>query len=557
MNTHRELRHRLPAEINLETITQVFLVESEEALDQMENALVALEGRPDNSEAVDDVFRLAHTLKGNAGTLGFAAVTSLAHALEDLLERLRSGALGISSGLVTTLLKAVDALRQMVPLAVGGNDELSPDQRALLEALEAAMPMSVTLPPVVERRSPARRRSDIRSLVDRKRSLRVDAERLNRMLDLTGEVAIARDSLRGVVSEAGGEVLSESFQNLDRLLTDLQELVLKARMVPIGPIFQQFSRLVRDVAVAEGKQARLVIEGESVEIDSDIVEQLKDALTHMVRNALDHGLEPPAARVASGKDPCGTITLRARHESGSIIIEVGDDGAGLARDRVQALARSSGRLGEGLPLTEEQLADLICEPGFSTASSVTALSGRGVGLDVVRRRVQSLRGELSFESTAGHGTRVIIRVPLTLAIIDGFAVRVAEETFVMPLDSVVECVERTADATQSSSGQGVISLRDRPLPYLRLRDHLELGDGTGVREQIVVVRHGTGLAGLAVDAIVGTSQAVVKPLGSLIKNQPGIAGCTVLGSGRVALILDIPALFRDLPALAESSSVAG
>jgi two-component system, chemotaxis family, sensor kinase CheA len=542
-----------PAEVNVEAIAQSFLVESEEALDRMETALVVLEGRPSDSEAVNDIFRHAHTIKGNAASLGFSAVTALAHALEDLLERLRAGSLGVSCGLVTTLLKAVDALRQMIPAAVAGNDELLPGQQSLLETLRAAAPTSVTLPPAVERRSPGRRRSDIQSLVENRRTLRVDTERLNRMLDLTGEVAIARDRLRGVVGEAAREGLSEAFQNLDRLLIDLQELVLKARMVPVGPIFQQFSRLVRDVAVAQGKQARLAIEGEAVEIDSNVVEQLKDPLTHMIRNALDHGLESPADRTAAGKDPCGTITLCARHESGSIIIEVGDDGAGLARDRVQALARTNGRLGEGLSLTEKQIADLICEPGFSTASSITALSGRGVGLDIVRRRVQSLRGELGFASTAGHGTRVIIRVPLTLAIIDGFAVKVGDETYVVPLDSVVECVDRPPDATQSSRDRGVIDLRDRPLPYLRLRSHLELGEGTGEREQIVVVRHGTGLAGLAVDAIIGASQAVVKPLGNLIDHQPGIAGCTVLGSGRVALILDIPALFRSIPDLAQSS----
>jgi two-component system chemotaxis sensor kinase CheA len=282
-----------------------------------------------------------------------------------------------------------------------------------------------------------------------------------------------------------------------------------------------------------------------VEVDTRVIEHLRDPLTHMIRNAVDHGIEPPHARKARGKDPCGRVTLRACHEAGSIVIQVADDGAGLDRERIIERARSLGIVAEPEKLPDAEIYGLIFEAGFSTAETVTDLSGRGVGMDVVRRNVDALRGSVGIDSRQGEGTSITIRLPLTLAIIEGFGVGVGEETYVIPLEAVLECVELPAQEQIQSNGHGVIYLRGRALPYLRLRTLFALGDRAPFRENIVVVQHGGGQAGIAVDALYGASQAVIKPLGELFEGLPGIAGSTILGNGRVALILDVPSLLRE------------
>jgi two-component system chemotaxis sensor kinase CheA len=367
------------------------------------------------------------------------------------------------------------------------------------------------------------------------------------MLDLSGEIAIARGRL-GEMLEGGAasrEELLEAHREADRLYLDLQELIMKARMVPIGPSFHQHVRTLRDGATAMGKQARLVVEGEEVEVDTAVVEWVRDPLTHMVRNAIDHGLETPDVRRARGKDPVGRIVLRAAHEAGAMVIEVSDDGAGLDRRRIAQKAAALGLVADAARMTDDDLARVLFEPGFSTADHVTEISGRGVGMDVVRRNVEALRGSVSIESEEGRGTRITIRVPLTLAIIQGFKVGIGDEIYILPLESVVECVELPAEATAESASCGVLSLRGKPLPFLRLRAHLGLAGAPPPRENVVVVQHGSLVAGLAVDALHGESSTVVKPLGSLFKGIPGVAGSSILGNGRVALILDVAGLLRE------------
>jgi two-component system chemotaxis sensor kinase CheA len=264
----------------------------------------------------------------------------------------------------------------------------------------------------------------------------------------------------------------------------------------------------------------------------------------MIRNAVDHGIEPPHARKARGKDPCGRVTLRASHDAGSIVIQVADDGAGLDRKRIIERAMSLGIVAEPEKLPDAEIYGLIFEPGFSTAETVTDLSGRGVGMDVVRRNVDALRGSVAIDSRPGEGTTITIRLPLTLAIIEGFGVGVGDETYVIPLEAVLECVELPAQEQHQGNGHGVLYLRGRVLPYLRLRKLFALGDRAPSRENVVIVQHGDGQAGIAVDVLYGASQAVIKPLGELFEGLPGIAGSTILGNGRIALILDVPSLLR-------------
>jgi two-component system chemotaxis sensor kinase CheA len=288
-----------------------------------------------------------------------------------------------------------------------------------------------------------------------------------------------------------------------------------------------------------------VVEGEDVEVDTAVVEYVRDPLTHMVRNALDHGIEAPAARRAAGKDPVGKVVLRAFHEAGSMVIQVIDDGAGLDRGRIAEKAVATGLVADASRLSDEDLARLVFEPGFSTADRVTELSGRGVGMDVVRRNVEALRGSVAIESTPGHGTAVTIRVPLTLAIIQGFRVAIGDEVYILPLDAVVECLELPSGETEAGTTCGIVNLRDRPLPYLRLRDHFGLAGERPERENVVVVQHGSQSAGVVVDALHGESSTVIKPLGSMFKAIPGVAGSSILGNGRVALILDVAGLLRE------------
>jgi two-component system chemotaxis sensor kinase CheA len=553
--------------IDLDAILHTFLDESEEGLCSMEEALVALETEPENDETLQTIFRVAHTLKGNASSLGYPRVAGFAHGVEDTLQHLRDRTIPVTGSVITLLLRAVDALRHMVPEAVAGNEEMSPGHEALLKLLgetgtmaveEKAKAAAALVAPERRQRSWGRRKDDIEAWKDRGRTLRVDIEKLDRILNLTGEIAIARGRLRQMLEErvgrAGEEVL-EAHLEADRLYLDLQELVMKARMVPVGPIFRQYVRTVRDMAAATGKSVRLLTEAGDVEVDTRVIEHLRDPLTHMIRNAVDHGIEPPQGRQARGKDPCGRVSLRACHEAGSIVIQVADDGSGFDRERIVEQARSEGLVAEPEKLTDAEIYRLVFEPGFSTAEAVTDLSGRGVGMDIVRRNVEALRGSVAIDSRQGEGTTITIRLPLTLAIIEGFAVGVGDETYVIPLEAVVECLELPAEEKQRGNGCGVIYLRGQALPYLRLRDQFGLPSPPPPRENIVVVHHGGGQAGIAVDVLYGASQTVIKPLGELFEGLPCIAGSTILGSGRVALILDVPSLLRE--AVGRQSQSAG
>ena len=331
----------------------------------------------------------------------------------------------------------------------------------------------------------------------------------------------------------------------DSLFIELQEQIMKIRMVPIGPMFQRHIRTVRDMAKMMSKTARLEIEGGDVEVDTTVIEHLNDPITHMIRNTLDHGIESEEKRRAAGKDPCGKIVLRAFHDGGNIVIQLKDDGTGLNKNKILEKARAKGLVSERQNLSEEEIFRLIFEPGFSTADAVTDISGRGVGMDVVRRNVESLRGSVAIESREGKGIKFSIRLPLTMAIINGFMVGVQDETCVIPLDAVIECLEMPKENRDQAAGSGYINLRGEPLPYLRLRDLFHFEGNPAARENIVIVQHAGGRAGLAVDVLFGESQAVIKPLGKLFQGLPGVSGSTILGNGRVALILDVPSLVRE------------
>jgi len=375
--------------------------------------------------------------------------------------------------------------------------------------------------------------------------IRVDAEKLDQLINLVGELIIAGAGTTLIAQRAGVPELLEATATLSRLVEEVRDSALTLRMVQIGGTFNRFQRVVRDVSKELGKDIDLVISGADTELDKTVVEKIGDPLTHLVRNSMDHGIESAAVRLARGKPAKGTLKLNAYHDAGSVVIEVSDDGGGLNKDRILKKAIERGLVSEGAALSDKEIHNLIFEAGFSTADVVSNLSGRGVGMDVVRRNIQALRGTVDLHSVEGQGSTVRIRLPLTLAIIDGFLVGVGNATYVIPLDMVVECIELSA-TDHDASDKRYLNLRGEVLPYRRLREHFEVEGEPARRENIVVVRYGEQRAGLVVDKLLGEFQTVIKPLGKVFNQIQGMGGFTILGSGEVALILDVPSLMKQV-----------
>ncbi|MDF3933767.1 chemotaxis protein CheA [Pseudomonas citronellolis] len=370
--------------------------------------------------------------------------------------------------------------------------------------------------------------------------IKVEVGKLDQLINLVGELVIAGAAASLSLRQGDPSAMAEAHEGVTTLVEHIRDASLSLRMVAIGEVFQRFPRVVRDISKELGKDIELLVTGADTELDKSMVEKLADPLMHIVRNAMDHGIEPSGQRQAAGKSARGTLRLNAYHESGSIVIEVSDDGRGLDRERILAKALEKGLVQAEQHLSDGEIYRLIFEPGFSTAAQVTNLSGRGVGMDVVRRNIEQLRGEVEVLSEFGLGATVRIRLPLTLAIIDGFLVRVAGESFVLPLDLVVECV----DLGRQSGQHDLLNLRGEPLPFVRLGELFGLQSPAGQRESLVVLQFGQERAGLVVDQLGGEFQAVIKPLGHIFARNKVLSGSTILGDGSVALILDVAQLIQ-------------
>ncbi len=372
-------------------------------------------------------------------------------------------------------------------------------------------------------------------------SIRVDADKLDHLITLVGELIIAAASANLAARRTRDVELQERNSILSALVQEVRDSAMQLRMVKIGATFGRFQRVVHDVSRELGKDIALEVSGEDTELDKTLVEKIADPLMHLVRNALDHGIEPTEARVACGKPARGTLRLNAYHDSGSVVIEVSDDGGGLKRDKILARAVERGLVEADRTLSDDEIQALIFEPGFSTAEQVTNLSGRGVGMDVVRRNIAALRGSIEVRSEEGVGTTMTVRLPLTLAIIDGFVVGLGSSVFVVPLDMVEECVEFSPEP-----GHDYANLRGELLPFISLRQMFEVEGRPARRQNIVVVRHAGRRIGLVVDTLLGELQTVIKPLSRMFSHVKCISGSTILGSGEVALILDVPALIHQV-----------
>ncbi|MBB5392420.1 MULTISPECIES: chemotaxis protein CheA [unclassified Herbaspirillum] len=383
-----------------------------------------------------------------------------------------------------------------------------------------------------------------RGLEDRRaqeqKFIKIEVSKLDQLIDLVGELVIAGASARLVARRRKDSQFEEATQAIDALMEQIRDAALTLRMVQINEVFQRFPRVVRDFARDMNKEIELVMTGSETELDKSMIERIADPLMHIVRNAIDHGIEPADERIAAGKEPKATLRLNATHESGSVVVEVMDDGRGMDRDRILATAISRGLTTADADLTDAEIYRFVFEPGFSTARQITELSGRGVGMDVVKRNVDALHGEIAIDTVRGRGTIVRVRLPLTLAIISGFQVVVGNAVFVIPLDMVVECI----DMPTQQHEHNIISVRDEPLPFVYLRELFELPARERGRKSLVIVQYGHQRAGLLVDGLLGECQAVIKPLGRLFGKVKGLSGSTILGDGRVALILDIPHLVQ-------------
>ncbi|HLX83553.1 MAG TPA: chemotaxis protein CheA [Terriglobales bacterium] len=533
-----------------EAVLASFLIETEEGLDLMEQSLLEMESNPNDAELLPNVFRVAHTLKGNATSLGYKELAGFAHVVEDLLDVFRQQQAMPGPDVLSVLLRVVDELRAMVPAVAAGTRELTPKQQELRKQIAQEVgtrSKRVVTPSATSSENSSTPRAD--SLPgSNHRTLRADVDKLDRILNLTGEIVIAQGRLRQMIEKLGteeGRALLEMHREAERLYMDLQGEVMGIRLVPVGPLFRQFVRSVRDLARSQGKLARLEVVGADVEVDTTVLEHLKDPLLHLVRNAIDHGLEEPSLRESHGKKACGVIRLSATHSGGNVIVQLQDDGAGFNRVQILEKAKRMGVLSGKNDLSNHDLYDLVFQPGFSTAESVTEISGRGVGLDVVRRNIDAMRGTVEISSEEGKGTTITVTLPLTLTIIRGFSVTVSDETFVVPLEYVTECTELPAEQ-RSSEAYGILNLRGKALPYVRLRDLFDISGELPKREHIVVVKMNQFHAGIAVDQLLGDAQTVVKPLGRALRGVAGVAGSTVLGDGRVGLIVDVPSLLRGL-----------
>ncbi len=586
----------------------MFVAEALEHLGTIETSILHLEASPGDAKILNDIFRPFHTVKGNAGALGVTRVQELAHKVENLLDRCRSGQHVFGPAETDVALEAVDVLIALVldlqhRLSDRPGTDLEPRRLALLAVVESlvhgvpmtdAVPATTTRPmatspgadpgvpgagapdavitpsplhgvvealrsfdgqataatpaptvigsstPDTPQPTVVTRRSDDHA---GQASVKVDTRKLDNLVDMVGELVIAQAILQEdpALANATDERLTRSLAHLKRITSDLQRNAMSMRMVPIRQTFQKMARLVRDLSKKSGKAVDLVLSGEDTELDRRVVEDINDPLMHMVRNSVDHGIEDSARRAAAGKRPEGRLALSAYHQGGSIVIAIQDDGGGLNADRILAKAVSQGLVQPGAQLAPSDIHQLIFQPGFSTAETVTEISGRGVGMDVVRRNIEALRGRIEIQSAPGQGTTFLIKLPLTLAILDGLVLGVGDERFVMPTFSVRESMRPTPEQIHSVQERpSMIQVRDRlvPLVWLSALFGIAGREMDPSRATVVVLEDDGHQVGLVVDQLLGKQEVVIKSLGDSVGQIAGVAGGAILGDGRVGLILD-------------------
>jgi two-component system, chemotaxis family, sensor kinase CheA len=540
--------------LDLAQFHSMFFDESFEALDGMEAALLGLVvGAPD-ADRINTIFRVAHSIKGGSAMFAFNEVTSFTHSLETLLDELRSGRLSVTTGIADLLFKSVDVMRDLLRSLQSS----TPHEMRRVTDLQSEIERTIKgLPPGPLATAATVPENSVAAPIDPHHqggpdsgSIRVSTQKIDELMNIVGELIIVQAMLNEqalVLTGPAGEPFRSGVAQLERNTRELQESVMRVRMLPLSFVFGRFQRMARDLAHRLGKQVDLKVTGENTEIDKTMLEKIGDPLTHLVRNSIDHGVELPEVRLQAGKPAVGTVHLEAYHRGGNIAVEVTDDGAGLDEDRILAKARSRGLVGPNQTLTDHEIHELIFAPGLSTADKATDVSGRGVGMDVVRRNVQELGGKVEIRSERGRGSRFTITLPLTLAIVEGLSARIGSETYIVPLASIIESLRLTpASASRLPGCEEVFPFRGDYLPVLRLHDLFGVEPRSRLlHEGLLVVAEGEGRrVGLFVDELLGQQQVVIKSLQTNYRRVPGVAGATILGDGSVALILDLPGILR-------------
>ena len=579
----------------MDDIVKEFLVESLEGLDQLEHDFVELEKNPDDSPRLANIFRCIHTIKGTCGFLGFSKLESVTHKGENLLSKLRDGEIRLNPEITSALLTLVDAVRAIMACIEADGSEGDADFSDLISTLtrllegstkggesasaeapeqgeaaaadgsapspeavaaetpparaEAAPPAPAASVPSPEP-EPAASNEPRRQESVSDQSIRVDVQLLDQLMNLVGELVLARNQVLQYSASESSAVLNATSQRLNLITSELQEGVMKTRMQPIGNVWSKFPRVVRDLAVACNKKVRIEMDGKETELDKTLIEAIKDPLTHIVRNAIDHGLEDPDKRVAVGKDATGVLHLRAYHEGGQVNIEISDDGRGIDPSRIleKALGRGLVTSENANRMSDREILSMIFMPGFSTAEKVTNISGRGVGMDVVKSNIEKIGGTVDITSTPGLGTQLRIKIPLTLAIIPALIIRSGEDRYALPQVSLLELVRLEGETARSGieevHGVPVYRLRGNLLPLVYLDRELQqrTTDDEDSALNIVVLQADDQSFGLVVDEITDTEEIVVKPLSKQLKGLKTFAGATIMGDGSVALILDVTGL---------------
>lgn len=547
--------------MNAQRYAELFRAEARERLTEMNTALLAIE-RGAGQERVSELFRAVHNVKGMSAAMGYQSIRDLSHALETLLEKLRHDEFGPSPAVIDALFDAVDRLESAIVL-VSSDVSANPDVTATVEMLEELAAAADVEPPelmptmewpvmratpslsVPAQHTPAHHAPAVRPapcgmpLVDGKRSVRVDAERLDSLMTLIGELVIARGRLTELARQAASQDMIETVSHAARLIGSLQDEITRSRMVPVGQAFERFERLVRDTSHELGKSVAFELTGTDIEVDKSVLDEIGDPVMHLLRNALDHGVEAPDERRSSGKNPMATLTLSAERERAEVVIHVTDDGRGIDRSTVLENARSAGFVSPfQAELTDGQLLEMIARPGFSTTSTVTRLSGRGVGLDVVATKVRSLGGTMELTTATGEGTTITIRLPMTLAIIHALLARTAGDVYALPITHVVETMVFAPGMSSFEEGREVLSIRGETLPAVRLRARLGHPPRDGGAGHVVVLDLPERRIGLVVDEFIGQQEIVVKPFDAARGMPQLFSGATILSNGAPALILD-------------------
>lgn len=591
----------MPEDVDLDLLDE-FITEGNELVLNAEDSLLSLEIDPDDTDAIGTVFRAFHSMKGTAAFLELSLISEMGHYAESLLSRVRDREIRYSGGYADLALRALDMFKTLissVQKALGGNpffkpegyDELlsllaDPEKAGISDKTDGSSDISLRTGDILVAQGKVEREEiekfatapDDRpigvKLIESERvsvtdvahairtqeqmkggkqefesSIRVSTKRLDRLIDMVGELVIGHSMVAQdkVVVNGNHHDLLKKITHTNKIVRELQDISMSMRMIPLKSTFRKMARLVRDVARKVNKNVNFITEGEDTEIDRNMVDIINDPLVHMVRNAVDHGIEPPETRKKTGKPECGTVRLSAYHSAGNVVIEIKDDGKGLDREAILAKAAESGLVDDGTSLSDREVFNLIFEPGFSTAEAVTEVSGRGVGMDVVKKNLEALRGQAEIQSETGKGSVFKMSLPLTLAIIDGMVVRVGCEKYVIPTASIIRSIKPEPKDLSTVLNQGeILTLQGKIIPLFRLDT---LFDIEGVehdtrRELVVVIEDEDRQAGLFIDELIGRQQVVIKTLGETMRNIPGISGGAVMPNGRVGLILDVGGLVK-------------